>query len=78
MTEGAKSPVEAAIAQFLQALQESEGMALKGGKGVKVEIEAEDAGKGDMEECPMCAAGTCDNPDHMGEEDVAGLAEAYR
>ncbi len=25
------------------------------------------------EACPECAAGTCDNPEHMGDEDAAGL-----
>jgi len=72
--DGKQKPAAAAVSRFLQALQESEGMALKGAPAVKVEIEAGE----DSEKCPGCAAGACDNPEHMAEEDVAGLSEAYR
>ena len=72
--DGKQKPAAAAVSRFLQALQESEGMALKGAPAAK-----EEAGKArGADECPGCAAGACDNPEHMAEEDVAGLSEAYR
>jgi len=63
--------LKAAVERFLGELQAAEGMALKPGSGVSVEVEAE----GEPGECPMCAAGSC--TEHMAEEDMAGLAEAY-
>lgn len=65
------SPVKEAIAAIMGELMKADGMRLKGGSGVKVEVEPAEEG-GEME-CPVCAAGTCDDPEHMGEEDMAGL-----
>lgn len=64
------SPVKEAIAAIMGELIKADGRLLKGGGGMKVEVEP--AEEGEME-CPACAAGTCDDPEHMGEEDMAGL-----
>lgn len=37
------------------------------------EAQAEEGEKPGEGECPECARGTCDDPEHMAEEDMAAL-----
>lgn len=67
--DAAKSPVEEAVAAIMQELLKHDGNALK---GMMNPAEEAAAPPGD-DSCPECAAGTCDNPEHMGDEDAAGL-----
>jgi hypothetical protein len=66
----AESPAEAAVAAIAAEILKYDGNALK--KRMAPPEEAAAAPPGD-ESCPECAAGTCDNPEHMGDEDAAGL-----
>jgi hypothetical protein len=36
---------------------------------------SEEAGEYGGKPCPECEAGTCDNPEHMSEDDKSGLAK---
>jgi len=67
--EAEKSPVQEAIAVIMGELLKADGKRLG---GVKVEMEPGGEEPGEME-CPECAAGTCNDPEHMGDEDMAGL-----
>lgn len=69
--DAAKSPAEEAVAAIAKEILKYDGNALKKMMSPAEET-ASPPGDGD-EACPGCAAGTCDNPEHMGEEDAAGL-----
>lgn len=74
----ANKALQAALQAVLMELQRADGMALKKGpKSVSVEVEAEGEGGPGMEECPECAAGTCTDPEHMSDDDMASMAEGY-
>lgn len=70
-----REAIKRAVEEISRLLMEGEGQDMRGGPagGVKVEIEKTGGG----EECPMCAAGECTDPEHMSDEDSAGLAEMY-
>lgn len=76
-----KPEVQQAIQTIMQALGGAEAQAMGGGGGDKVvEIEVEPASTHLMEgeddgkaACPECAAGTCDNPDHLDDSGRAAL-----
>jgi hypothetical protein len=73
--------LKAAISTIMQELGKYESSAMGGGGGGNdkvVEIEVEPASthlaegeEGGQHSCPECAAGTCENPDHMGEDEYA-------
>lgn len=55
--------VKAAIERVGEMAEDEELSALLGdGKKVSVEVESEGE-----QECPMCAAGECDDPEHMDD-----------
>lgn len=69
--------LQQALQVVMKELQKAEGAALRGGGGMKVEIEAEGGDGPEMQECPACADGTCTDPDHMDDAEVAELAGSY-
>jgi hypothetical protein len=62
-----KTPVKEAIEAIMGELIKADGMRLR---GMNAPAEAEEEAE---QKCAACAAGTCDDPEHMGEEDMAGL-----
>lgn len=73
MDMGKGSAVKEALKAVLGAISEADGRDMVGRRGppkaVSIEVEAEPA------ECPECAKGECMNPEHMSEEDMAGMME---
>jgi hypothetical protein len=61
--------VQKAIQTIMQALGGAESRAM-GGQAAPPEPHAEPDGD---EMCPECAAGTCDNPDHMDDSSKAAM-----
>lgn len=72
--------VQQAIKTIMDALGQHESNAMAGA-GKVVEIEVEPAathlaeGEESGEACPMCAAGTCDDPAHMAPEDMEKMTK---
>jgi hypothetical protein len=74
------APLKAAMAKIQALLDGVELETLRNGgkpKAVKVEIEAGAHGEPDGDECPACMDGTCDDPDHMADEEMSGMADMY-
>lgn len=65
--------VKRAVQIIMQEIGKAEGGAMEAMRAPPAgpEVGAE---TGEAEECPECAAGTCDNPDHMAPEEMDGLA----
>ena len=70
-----KPAVQQAIQTIMQALGGAESAAMGGGKVLELEVEpaATHLMEGEESACPACAAGTCDNPDHMDESSKAAM-----
>lgn len=74
------TPVQQAIAAIMGELQkfQARGLTESGGGGMKVEIEAGgDGGEAAPAMCEACAAGTCDDPEHMSETDSTEMDGLY-
>jgi hypothetical protein len=69
--------LQKALQVVMQEIQKAEGAALRGGGGMKVEIEAEGGEGPEMQKCPACAEGTCTDPDHMDDSEVEEMAGSY-
>ncbi len=67
--------VQKAMQTIMQARVSAESAAMGGGKVVEIEVEpaATHLMEGEESTCPECAAGTCDNPDHMDESSKAAM-----
>lgn len=65
--------VKEAIKKIMSLLDGAEvGLLKNGGKPAAVSVEVE--AKPENEECAACLAGECDDPEHLKDEDVDGLA----
>lgn len=71
--------MKAAIQTIMQEIGAFEGREMgrmRGGSPEKVETEVEPAGgQEDGEMCPACAAGTCDDPDHLSDDEAGAVSE---
>lgn len=69
--------VKRALAEALSLVDKADVAGLRARRGpAHTEPDADEAGgppDGDADDCAECAAGTCTNPDHMKEDDAAGL-----
>lgn len=67
--------VKEAIKKIMSLLDGAEvGLLKNGGKPSAVSVEVEAKGEPEAEECAACLAGECDDPEHLKDEDVDGLA----
>ena len=67
--------MQRALSTIQQLLAEGEAEELRG-LGKPLAKEEGQAG-GEQEKCPACEAGTCEDPDHLSEEDMDGVASMY-
>jgi hypothetical protein len=68
-----KTPVQEAIAAITRELMKADGNRL-GGLKMEMEMETEGPEGEEMpEECGACAEGTCEDPEHLSDEDMGGL-----
>lgn len=65
--------LQAALKTIIAEITKADAEGLKAPKAMKVEAEGEPGEAA----CPECAAGTCTDPEHMSEEDMAAMAEGY-